>query len=91
MIHRDSHGNVIRRQRIVRGDQSLIGDVVDELGSRKEVESLRWILENGSGADRQLRAFQEADGDLRKVVDFICSETSHGIEGVPTPAAASKD
>ena len=70
---------------------AFVDDVVDELGSRKEVESLRWILENGSGADRQLRAFQEADGDLRKVVDFICSETSHGIEGVPTPAAASKD
>ncbi len=28
----------------------FVDDVVDELGSRKEVESIRWILDNGSGA-----------------------------------------
>jgi carboxylate-amine ligase len=66
----------------------FVDDVLDELGSRKEVEHLRWILENGSGADRQLREFHATDGDLRRVVDFICDETSHGIEGVPaTPVA----
>src|SRR6202521_2982417 len=52
----------------------FVDDVVDGLGSRLEVESLRWILENGSGADRQLRAFHECGGDLRKVVDYICAE-----------------
>ena len=31
----------------------FIDDVVDELGSRKEVEYLRTILKNGTGADRQ--------------------------------------
>jgi len=61
----------------------FVDDVLDELGSRKEVEHLRWILENGSGADRQLREFHANGGDLRRVVDFICDETSHGIEGVP--------
>jgi len=61
----------------------FVDDVLDELGSRKEVEHLRWILENGSGADRQLREFHATGGDLRRVVDFICDETSHGIEGVP--------
>ncbi|MEP7133127.1 MAG: carboxylate-amine ligase, partial [Acidobacteriota bacterium] len=62
----------------------FVDGVLDELGSRKEIESLRWILENGSGADRQLRAFHENDGDLRKVVDFICAETSHGIDFAPS-------
>ena len=67
----------------------FVDGVIDELGSRKEIESLRWILDNGSGADRQLRAFHENDGDLRKVVDFICEETSHGIEFAPAATAAS--
>jgi len=58
----------------------FVDDVVDELGSRKEVESIRWILENGSGADRQLAVFHETGEDLRKVVDFICDETAHGLE-----------
>jgi len=70
---------------------AFVDDVVDDLGSRKEIDGIRWILENGSGADRQLRAFHEADGNLRDLVDFICSETSQGIEGVPAPAPASKD
>ncbi len=67
----------------------FVDDVIDALGSRKEIESLRWILENGSGADRQLRAFHENDGDLRKVVDFISAETSHGIDFSPPARAAA--
>jgi carboxylate-amine ligase len=53
---------------------------VDELGSRQEVERVNWILENGTGADRQLRVFDETGGDLKKVVDYICDETSHGLD-----------
>ena len=57
----------------------FVDDVVDELDSRREVESIRWILKNGSGADRQLAVFAATDGDLRKVVDYICDETCHGL------------
>jgi carboxylate-amine ligase len=57
----------------------FVDDVVDELDSRKELETIGWILENGSGADRQLRAFDESNGDLREVVDLICRETAHGL------------
>jgi carboxylate-amine ligase len=57
----------------------FVDDVVDELGSRKEVEAVNWILENGSGADRQLRVFESSGGDLKKVVDYICEETGHGL------------
>src|SRR6516225_2717338 len=46
----------------------FIDDVVDELDSREELEYIHKILETGSGADRQLRIFQET-GDLKKVVD----------------------
>jgi carboxylate-amine ligase len=57
-----------------------VDDVVDGLGSRREVERVNWILENGTGADRQLRVFNETGGDLIKVVDYICDETSHGLD-----------
>jgi glutamate---cysteine ligase / carboxylate-amine ligase len=58
----------------------FVDDVVDELGSRRELETIRWILENGSGADRQLAVYRESGEDLQKVVDFICDETRHGLE-----------
>ena len=62
----------------------FLDDVVDELGSRREVEAVNWILENGSGADRQLRVYEASGGDLKKVVDFICEETRHGLP-IETP------
>ena len=69
---------------------AFVDDVVDELGSRREVEGLNWILANGSGADRQLRVYHES-GDLKRVVDYICDETSHGLDlNAPADAAASQ-
>jgi carboxylate-amine ligase len=62
---------------------AFVDDVVDELGSRKEVEGLNWILQNGSGADRQLAVYEKTGGDLKQVVDYICEETSHGLVGIP--------
>jgi carboxylate-amine ligase len=67
----------------------FVDDVVDELGSRREIEGIRWILQNGTGADRQLAVFRESGEDLRKVVDFICEETRNGLDvGRPDSAAA---
>jgi len=56
----------------------FIDDVVDELGSRKEVEYSREILRMGPGADRQLAAYAERN-DLRDVVDLIVRETEYGV------------
>ena len=56
----------------------FIDDVVDELGSRNEINYIHRILEHGTGADRQLRIFQET-GDLTKVVDYIIYETEAGL------------
>jgi len=69
-------------QMLLRG-QNLVGyrhyadDVVDELGSRKEVEYLRTILKNGTGADRQLAVYEKTK-DLTKVVDYIMEQTILG-------------
>src|SRR6266566_5095940 len=56
----------------------FIGDVVDELGSRKEVEYAYRILEEGSSADRQLATY-ERTGDLKAVVDQLIAETADGL------------
>ncbi len=57
---------------------NFVDDVVDELGSRDEINYIHRILENGTGADRQLRVFQET-GDLTKVVDYIIEETEAAL------------
>lgn len=57
----------------------FVDDVIDELGSREEINYINKILENGTGADRQL-AVWERTGDLKKVVDFIVEETSYGLK-----------
>jgi len=56
----------------------FIGDVVDELGSRREVEYAYRIMEEGSSADRQLATFQRT-GDLKSVVDQLIAESEEGV------------
>ena len=56
----------------------FIDDVLDELGSRKEIEYIRTMMANGSGADRQLKVFRET-GSLRAVVDYMAEETKAGL------------
>jgi carboxylate-amine ligase len=56
----------------------FVDDVLDDLGSRHEVEYVLKMLEMGTGADRQLAVFHQT-GDLTKVVDYILSETTHGL------------
>jgi carboxylate-amine ligase len=67
---------------LVREYLEFVDDVVDELDSREELNYIHQILEKGSGADRQLRVFQET-GDLKKVVDYIIEETEAGLEEEP--------
>jgi carboxylate-amine ligase len=56
----------------------FIGDVVDELGSRAEVEYAYRIMDGGSSADRQLRVYEET-GDFKAVVDHLIAETEAGV------------
>ena len=41
-----------------------VDDVLDELNSREEIQGIHWILENGTGADRQLRSYEESGHDF---------------------------
>jgi carboxylate-amine ligase len=56
----------------------FIDDVVDELGSREKINYVYEIMRNGTGADKQLKVFEDTN-DLTKVVDFITSEFSKGL------------
>jgi carboxylate-amine ligase len=52
--------------------------VVDELGSREQINYVHTILKEGTGADKQLVVFNK-DQDLIKVVDFITGEFTKGL------------
>jgi carboxylate-amine ligase len=56
----------------------FVDDVVDELGSRREVEYAFEIIRRGTSADRQLAVY-ESTGDLRSVVDRLVAETAEGV------------
>ena len=63
----------------------LLDDVVEELGSRQEIEYIRTILRNGTSADRQLNVYRQHGGDdnreeaLKAVVDHLVQETRQGV------------
>jgi carboxylate-amine ligase len=63
---------------LIREYLEFVDDVVDELDSREEIEYIHTMLEQGTGADRQLRVYNES-GDLKKVVDYIIEETEVGL------------
>jgi glutamate---cysteine ligase / carboxylate-amine ligase len=56
----------------------FVDDVVDDLGSRKDVEYVHTILQEGTSADRQLRVHQRT-GSLEAVVDHLADETMTGV------------
>jgi glutamate---cysteine ligase / carboxylate-amine ligase len=58
--------------------REFVSDVVEELGSGKEIAYIDRILAEGNGADRQLRVFRETN-DLKAVVDYMITETEHGL------------
>ena len=51
---------------------------VEELGSRKEMAHIERIMREGTGADRQLAAFERTN-DMKAVVDQIVEETYEGL------------
>jgi glutamate---cysteine ligase / carboxylate-amine ligase len=57
----------------------LIDDSVEMLGSRDEINYIHQMLEMGTGADRQLKVYEENNHDLKKVVDYMVAETRVGV------------
>ncbi len=69
----------------------FVDDVVDDLGSRKEIEHVHTILARGTSADRQLQVYRETN-DLKAVVDDLIKMTMENVpESVPHQRARSDD
>jgi len=58
---------------------AFVDDVVDDLGSRREVEYVKRILSDGTSAERQVQVYRDT-GDLRAVVQFLVNETRASVE-----------
>ncbi|MBI3732258.1 MAG: carboxylate-amine ligase, partial [Chloroflexi bacterium] len=56
----------------------FLGDVIDELGSRKEIAYAYQIMDGGTSADRQLAAFKRS-GSMKAVVNQLIAETEEGV------------
>lgn len=63
----------------------LLDDVLDDLGTRKDVEYVHTICEKGSSADRQIAVYRQAITEglspreaLQNVVDHLIVETGQG-------------
>jgi carboxylate-amine ligase len=74
---------------LIREYLEFVDDVLDELDSREEVNYIHKILDEGSGADRQLRVFEQT-GDLKQVVDYIVEETEAGLAENDAPVSVRK-
>jgi carboxylate-amine ligase len=56
----------------------FIDDVVDDLGSRDDINYITKMMEQGTGADRQLKVFYE-NKNMIELVDFITDSTMQGF------------
>ena len=64
----------------------FVDDVIDGLGSRKEIEHIHTILARGTSADEQLRVWRET-GDIKAVVDHLIEMTMENVPREVIPKA----
>jgi glutamate---cysteine ligase / carboxylate-amine ligase len=66
---------------LIRELLDFVDEVVDPLGSRKEIEHIHTILDRGTSADEQLKVFEEhGSNNFHPVVDMLIKNT---LENVP--------
>jgi carboxylate-amine ligase len=58
---------------------NFISTEVSELGTQKEIAHIERVIREGTGADRQLAAFERTQ-DMKAVVDQIIAETYEGLD-----------
>jgi len=75
---------------VIRELLHFVDKVVDDLGSRQEINHIYTILERGTSADEQLRVWRET-GDIKSVVDHLIEMTMENVpsEVVPHGLAAA--
>jgi glutamate---cysteine ligase / carboxylate-amine ligase len=65
----------------------FVSTEVNELGTQKEMAHIERIMHEGTGADRQLAAYERTH-DIKEVVDHIVAETYEGLD-LPGQAAVA--
>jgi len=75
---------------VIRELLHFVDKVVDDLGSRQEINHIYTILERGTSADQQLRVWRET-GDVKSVVDHLIEMTMENVpsEVIPHALAAA--
>jgi carboxylate-amine ligase len=73
---------------LIRELLEFVDDVIDDLGSREEIEHIYTILERGTSADEQLRVWRET-GDVKAVVDHLIERTMESVPSGVIPSALS--
>ena len=79
-------GKEVSIRDLVRELLHFVDKVVDDLGSRKEIEHIHTILERGTSADEQLRVWRET-GDIKSVVDHLIEMTMENVPREVIPQA----
>lgn len=79
MLDLGKHAEVPVRDLIHELIDWFLRDVIDELGTRKEIEYAYKIMAGGSSSDRQLKAYERSGGNARAVVDHLVAETREGV------------
>jgi len=81
-------GKEVPVRELIRELLEFVDDVVDELGSRKEIDHIYTILERGTSADEQLRVWR-ATGDINAVVDHLIAMTMEEVPCGVVPKASA--
>jgi carboxylate-amine ligase len=79
-------GEEVPIRHLIRELLEFVDDVIDGLGSRKEIEHIHTILERGTSADEQLRVWRQT-GDIKSVVDHLIEMTMENVPGEASPIA----
>jgi carboxylate-amine ligase len=60
---------------------TFVDDVVDDLGSRREIDYIHALLDDpqGTGADRQVAVYEQS-GDIKAVNQFLVERTMQGVQ-----------
>jgi carboxylate-amine ligase len=67
-------------RQLIREMLELVGEEIEELGTRRYIEPIESMLMHGTSADRQLRVYEETGGDLEAVVDHLVAESRAGLD-----------
>ena len=81
------HGRALPMRDAISEMLDFVDDVLDDLGSRREIHYLRMLLEDprGTGADRQIAIYRQT-GSLDAVIRYLIEQTAPGVRDLPGQA-----